>query len=214
MRCSPRVRNSASSEIIGGIFKDVGREGGAHDVFVCTSRARVFPRNNVLRCFTPTADLPRNSCVGHHPTRMSMLGGARHILDHECNGSLGDFAEAHTEFILDLLKATPRPTARSSTLFLHRTAPVIAGPLQCHIWHTRLQKGPLADADVYEYVDLETLEMVRVHHDNWRKAPLGRGTLMEHLWKPSCNPAIWPRLLCFVCSALSVMICFRIGLLQ
>ena len=31
----------------------------------------------------------------------------------------------------------------------------------------RFQKGPLADADFYEYVDSETLEMVRVHHDNF-----------------------------------------------
>ena len=30
----------------------------------------------------------------------------------------------------------------------------------------RFQEGPLADADFYEYVDSETLEMVRVHHDN------------------------------------------------
>ena len=59
MRCSPRVRNSASSENIAEILQDVGREGGAHDVFVwsgcvvCTSRARspakqcfeMFPTN-------------------------------------------------------------------------------------------------------------------------------------------------------------------------
>ena len=31
----------------------------------------------------------------------------------------------------------------------------------------RFQKGPLADAEFYEYVDSETLEMVRVHHDNF-----------------------------------------------
>ena len=31
----------------------------------------------------------------------------------------------------------------------------------------RFQKGPLADADFYEYVDSETLEMVRVQHDNF-----------------------------------------------
>ena len=31
----------------------------------------------------------------------------------------------------------------------------------------RFQKGPLADGEFYEYVDSETLEMVRVHHDNF-----------------------------------------------
>ena len=31
----------------------------------------------------------------------------------------------------------------------------------------RFQKGPLADAEFYEYLDPETLEMVRVHHDNF-----------------------------------------------
>ena len=37
---------------------------------------RDHPRNNVLRCFPPTADLPRHTCFGHHPTRMSMRCGA------------------------------------------------------------------------------------------------------------------------------------------
>ena len=77
MRCSPRVRNSASSENIAGILQDVGREG-AHDVFVwsgrvvCTSRAR----SPAKQCFE-TADFPRHTCFGHHPTRMSMRGGAQ-----------------------------------------------------------------------------------------------------------------------------------------
>ena len=31
----------------------------------------------------------------------------------------------------------------------------------------RFQKGPLADGEFYEYVDSETFEMVRVHHDNF-----------------------------------------------
>ena len=62
---------------------------------------RARPRNNVLRCFPPTADLPRHTCLGHHPTRNVYAGRSSEILDHERDGSLEDFA---------VLKATPRPT--------------------------------------------------------------------------------------------------------
>ena len=37
---------------------------------------RALPRNNVLRCFPPTAALPRHTWFGHHPTRMSMIMSA------------------------------------------------------------------------------------------------------------------------------------------
>ena len=41
---------------------------------------RALPRNNVLRCFPPTADNARHTCFGHHPTRISMRGGAQRSL--------------------------------------------------------------------------------------------------------------------------------------
>ena len=44
------------------------------------------------------------------PNKDVYAGRSSEILDHESDGSLEDFAEAHIEFILDLLKATPRPT--------------------------------------------------------------------------------------------------------
>ena len=218
------------------------------------------------------------------PNKDVYAGRSSEILDHESDGSLEDFAEAHIEFILDLLKATPRPTestissaisriwqdaslARKS-LFPKLVLRVVAAArnslksfstgarlapsmlrickaLQSggtdeqppkvrrrltrvtstasaisvassvldvdddtpstvthktiyhsvlasystshrstsaglHVAHSaptsdsppcprpmRFQKGPLADGEFYEYVDSETLEMVRVHHDNF-----------------------------------------------
>ena len=47
---------------------------------------RAPPRNNVLRCFPPTADLPRYTCFGHHPTRMSMRGGAQRSMIMSAKG--------------------------------------------------------------------------------------------------------------------------------
>ena len=54
--------------------------------------------------------------------------------------------ESHIDRIRDLsclLRTTTHRaqlhTKRSTTLFWHRTAPVIARPLQCHIWLIRLQ---------------------------------------------------------------------------
>ena len=249
------------------------------------------------------------------PNKSVYAGRSWEIHDHECDGSLEDFAEAHKEIILDLLKATPRPTesqdasvARKS-LFPKLVLRVVASarnslksfstgarlapsmlrickalqsggtdeqPLKVrrrltrvtstasaisvasslfdvddntqstvahkttyhsvfasystshrspsavsHFAHSaatsdlppcprpmRFQKGPPADAEFYEYVDSETLEMVRVHHDNFvlraemEEGPSGFGVakfLDEEvscgIGGASCNPAS-------VCSAL------------
>ena len=47
---------------------------------------RALPRNNVLRCFPPTADLARHTCFGHHPTKMSMRGGAQRSMIMSATG--------------------------------------------------------------------------------------------------------------------------------
>ena len=72
----------------------------------------------------------------------------------------------------------------------------------------RFQKGPLADAEFYEYVDSETLEIwcafitvTSSSEQRWRKGPLvlvsrNFWTRQSHVAsvEPSCNPAFWPQL--------------------
>ena len=83
---------------------------------------------NVLRCFPPTADLPRHACFGEPPNKDVYAGRSSEILDHECDGSLEDFAEAHREFILDLLKVTPRPTESTISSAISRIGKMLLWP--------------------------------------------------------------------------------------